>query len=598
MKTHLLAGTVIATLIGFAVAQPPPLTAQPPSQPAAVIKTEPSETEADSLLFMYRAPVASSGMVNVYMGAGGKFYRTTPFRLTRYDLSTNGKRITVQLDVKPTSADKSQLEQQLAQGGVKASPSTPPSITIEQLVPMAPHAVRVKLFDPTGKLELGEATQENTSARFGRAPLSLDTEQGMVFGLSLKSAVTADELASLQLRIESDYTVKTGKIQTATFESLAANGLSVLEKALGTKIQPGDLIARDVDQRVVQAVDSGKVVKLFNADKDDAQLILGQFATALTRPVQISDFAALGDRYTIHTASLGALEVRPTAHTFVENERALKVASQSAFRERLKSLSEHARNSGDFASWMRAFTSKEERKGASSSKSDTSFGLEVFDKFGLDFGHKGGASGSFETILFKAAVDTGAMAKVRQVYDLLLSDKEIDVRSDQAFEQWFKGSNTIVDHYNKAFRLAVVRDMADVTREMAKIERVNTYTTTTIPFTITTVLGKTRSGEYMTALERRVKELEEKLTTVQAETATQVMNLEKRHTDFEKIASEHIKSATERFLVLDLLAVNGKAQQNALRVRLKSGGTAVFHDDGISYYSEGGDKIGEIRMQK
>src|SRR5947209_7594933 len=76
---------------------------------SAVCAEDPAPTGQNDLGFFYQAPLAYAGMIEVYMTTGGKYARTTPFRLQGYELQDEGKRLAAKLNLEMTKDDQSLL---------------------------------------------------------------------------------------------------------------------------------------------------------------------------------------------------------------------------------------------------------------------------------------------------------------------------------------------------------------------------------------------------------------------------------------------------------------------------------------------------------
>ncbi|MBI1325377.1 hypothetical protein GC170_19605 [bacterium] len=223
---------------------------------ARPIEAAASNVDPDTLHFLYRTPFASSGLVEVYLGMGGKYVRTTPFRLARYELQGDGKLLTIHLNVDLSEKDERAIESQMEQSIPKVH-GAPSAVKAKNLIWMTPFTVTVEVRDPLGN-KVGESTQQNVTQGQGgvRKAISIDPESGMSFPVSLPSAVKPEEIGRYRVVVKSSYVVKTAQAQTAAFEATVSDGMTVLERILGgkpnanEKLQPGDLVTRDASREL------------------------------------------------------------------------------------------------------------------------------------------------------------------------------------------------------------------------------------------------------------------------------------------------------------------------------------------------------------
>jgi hypothetical protein len=350
---------------------------------------EKPKADPNELVFVYQTPIVASNLVQVYLGAEGKYVRTTPFNLTGFELKNSGKRLTVYYDTTISEADKKILEIQLAENAGKI-PGAPDAPKAEGLKWMKPYTISLELFDPTGKKKIAESTERLVKNGFQRP---LDFANGKLsFTFDFENPVTLDDVRDYRVTISSEFVVKTAHSQMASFQVVVSRGIEAVEKVLGAKPGDGELIGRQALQSAVKYLTVQQSVKLIDAAPEHEKIVMDLLGESLARNVEYAntDWNLLGDRYFVWTAALGKLEIQPAKRDFESNELSLKESSRQAYKSKFVYLKENIKNTGDFKKWFEQ--QKRKRSGEGSGSVNFDAAADLFDILSGSFSTSGNYS--------------------------------------------------------------------------------------------------------------------------------------------------------------------------------------------------------------
>lgn len=454
---HLLhaTGIFLVLLLGLAAI---PAWGQTPATTEAQPKTS-----GDEDIFIYRTPIANAGMVQVFLGAAGRYIRTTPFHLKDFKLDTDGARMVVSADIALREAEKTLLE-----GGVQTHVSreaNAPKPVKVGLTWITPHTVKVVLIGPDGKTKLGEGIQGG-----GPNPLQMDDTVPFTLVVPLIPSITdRSKIGDYRVKFDATYKVRVSETQYAAFQIITSEATSSLEKILGRKPDPGDFITRQTTQSVANSnLVKGSLV-LINARPGDANLVAAMLRDSIAEPRTLdnTNWDKLPSKWFIWTPELGRLEIAPTEKRFEEVERATKQSYKSAFMEKAKSLFSEAKRSGDFATWYDVRHKKRQDIGSASGSLDTE--MKIFEINGG--ASHGTAAYSFDKRLEDLDVASGERARYEELYKTLQNESEVLKNAESNFEEYWRGHNQMIDYVAKKFDLAAVRDASSTTEKLVEVTR-------------------------------------------------------------------------------------------------------------------------------
>lgn len=436
---------------------------------------------------IYESPVANAGLVQVFLSTKGKYVRTTPLKLHSYEVRDAGKTLTVYVDVSFASDDMDKIDLQMKQYVVD-TPGAPPQVTAKSLTWMTPFAVEVNLIGPTGQ-SIGKQRQSNIDSSGKPRGLLLNEKTNLAFSFPLTLAITDNDVKKYKVTIESNYSVKTAKAQSAAFQVVALDSIKALEKVLGKK--PGeqlgaeDYISRDAVQSIAKTGLLKRSLKLINATEKDEQLLLSLLQSSLTRNVDLSgsNLTALPAKLTIWTPDIGKLEITPTSKNFEEYEKEIKQSSKSKYRNIAESLSDEATTNSDFEKWYNKRHDKHTDDGSMSGSTEGE--ANVFDF--VSGSASGSASYNFKKTWDELNLNSGEKSKYSTMHKKLQNKSDVTSAIDTNFESFWKGNNKLVDYVAKSLTLSVVKDLSSASSEITDILRLTvtgsatqTYKTTEV----------------------------------------------------------------------------------------------------------------------
>jgi hypothetical protein len=458
----------ILTILAVAIA-----TAVGPAQP------EPPAAPTSDALEIYKTPLASAGLVQVFLGTGGKLVRTTSLRVQSYELEDAGKTLIVYVSAAITPSEIEMLAEQLKQHVMLLSPPSTQrnatrveTITPKQLTWITPHSIEAILETsdgkPLGRYQTRRSDPNDRNTIVG--PLAIDPSRSLPFHFSLPTPLANPATAErYKITLNTSYRVREISIQSAELETVTTTAWVVLENVLGGRPAPGDYLTRDAKQVVSQHTDVRRSLKLINTDPETAKWLLDQLTAKMAKPQTTPEQEfEKADKLIIWSPLLGREEVKATIKDLQDYESRLKTSTKARLGEKKKLLHEEAKKFGSFEEWYKEQQSRRDTNVAGAL--DISMEASLLDIIGNVKGATK-ANFSFQESVGELMKGSAKRQRYEDLYNKLINESELNKDDEQEFEKTWIGNNRIVETVGKSIMLDVARDYTDFVRDITAVSK-------------------------------------------------------------------------------------------------------------------------------